>query len=369
MKVLILSCGTGGGHNACAQGIYEALLEEKHVAVYLDDYLSLAGKWKEKAVCKLYTGCVMKSPTLFQLVYSIGRVVSSLNHKLAIMSPVYYANARMEKYVKKVLRKDDFDVVIATHLYPAETLTALKRSGFAVPKTVAVATDYTSIPFWEETDCDHYILPHKDCIAEFVKRGIPKEKLVPAGIPAPLQFQPRVRKEKKRGLSILIMGGSMGAGNLFVFVEQLKEELDWAGLTKTSLYVICGTNKKVYDRLRKRWRKEEEIHICSYVHHPERLMYQCDLLFTKPGGLTSTESAICRIPTVFLEPVSQCEAKNAEFFVRHGMALAPKGTRACIVAGIALLKEKEAREQMKRRQEQTIPYNCAKDVVHIIDTL
>ena len=37
-------------------------------------------------------------------------------------------------------------------------------------------TDYTCIPFWEETDCDYYMIPHQSLIPEIVKRGIPEEK-------------------------------------------------------------------------------------------------------------------------------------------------------------------------------------------------
>ena len=41
MKVLILSCNTGGGHNAAAQAIAEAIREHGDCAEVLD-YLSLA---------------------------------------------------------------------------------------------------------------------------------------------------------------------------------------------------------------------------------------------------------------------------------------------------------------------------------------
>ena len=30
----------------------------------------------------------------------------------------------------------------------------------------AVGTDYTCIPFWEETNLDYYIIPHEDLIPE-----------------------------------------------------------------------------------------------------------------------------------------------------------------------------------------------------------
>ena len=81
--------------------------------------------------------------------------------RLLRKSPVYYINGRMAKYLDGYLREHPVDVLIMPHLYPAETITYMKRKGMKLPLTVAVMTDYTCIPFWEETDCDYYVLPHE----------------------------------------------------------------------------------------------------------------------------------------------------------------------------------------------------------------
>ena len=61
----------------------------------------------------------------------------------------------MEEY----LSRNHFDIIITTHLFPAEILTCMKQKGIHIPKTVFIATDYTCIPFTEETECDAYIIP------------------------------------------------------------------------------------------------------------------------------------------------------------------------------------------------------------------
>ena len=38
-----------------------------------------------------------------------------------------------------------FDAIVMPHLFPAETITYMKRKGMDLPLTVAVATDYTCI--------------------------------------------------------------------------------------------------------------------------------------------------------------------------------------------------------------------------------
>lgn len=63
---------------------------------------------------------------------------------------------------------------------------------------VAIGTDYTCIPFWEETDCDYYVIPHEDLIDEFAKRGVPREKLLPWGIPVRQNFMKEWDKREAR---------------------------------------------------------------------------------------------------------------------------------------------------------------------------
>ena len=149
MKALILSCGTGGGHNDAGRGIAEGLTERGHEAVFLNQYLGLASKQVDQLICSIYMNTITRHPHAFPVVYGIGRGVSSALHPLHIQSPIYFANSRkLADILGSLIYREQFDVVLMPHLYPAETMTALKRRGFLLPPTIAVATDHTSIPFW-----------------------------------------------------------------------------------------------------------------------------------------------------------------------------------------------------------------------------
>lgn len=113
MKVLILSCNTGGGHNAAAQAIAEAIREHGDCAEVLD-YLSLAGNGVSKLVGDGYVKVVKKAPAMFGVAYKLGMVVSRLMKK----SPVYYANARMAHYLEEYLQENPVDAIVMPHLYP-----------------------------------------------------------------------------------------------------------------------------------------------------------------------------------------------------------------------------------------------------------
>ena len=88
MKVLILSCNTGGGHNAAAQAIAEAIREHRDCAEVLD-YLSLAGKGVSKLVGDGYVKVVKTATDMFGVAYKLGMVVRRMMNR----SPMYYANA------------------------------------------------------------------------------------------------------------------------------------------------------------------------------------------------------------------------------------------------------------------------------------
>ena len=172
MKVLILSCNTGGGHNAAASALKESLNFYHHEAEVLD-LMSLGRKHTSALVGGAYVKLVSVFPAGFGALYQLGELVRKFPWK----SPVYYANARLGNALADYIDQNHFNAVVTTHLYPAETLTWMKQKGRLTIPCVAVATDYACIPFWEETNCDYYVVPHKDLIPEFASCGIPEEKL------------------------------------------------------------------------------------------------------------------------------------------------------------------------------------------------
>ena len=118
MNVLILSCNTGGGHNAAARAAAEAFRAHGEEAVVLD-YLKLAGEKVSRTVGNVYVETVKIAPGLFGLLYKIGMLVSRLLRR----SPVYYVNGKMAVYLAAYLKKHPVDVIVMPHLYPAETIT------------------------------------------------------------------------------------------------------------------------------------------------------------------------------------------------------------------------------------------------------
>lgn len=369
MEALILSCSTGGGHNAAAYAVAEALSFRGHNAKVLDPY-SLIGEKLANAVGGTYVRMVQISPSLFGVVYKLGNTY----RRLPIKSPVYRINGRMAKRLDRYFRENKTDVVLCTHVFPAEMLTYMKNKGMNVPKVVFVATDYTCVPFTEETNCDYYIVPSQDLNDDYLSRGIPEEKLIIGGIPVKKAFREGVSKPEARKLLgldpkskyIILSGGSMGAGKLRTAIRVLEPTLE---REDKRLIVLCGNNSGLYGSLGDHYGDNPRITLLPSTNDMPTYLRACDMFIGKPGGLSSTECAAARVPTIFISPIPGCETYNCRFFVRRGMALTVRSMRHSLLNAIKRLETDAAASKMRSQQEKYISGMGAEDIADLCEKI
>lgn len=362
MKILILSCNTGEGHNSAAKAIAEHAELAGH-EVQLKDMMAMASDKVSKRVGGTYVSIVKYCPWLFQALYQIAGKISSERHK----SPVYYANILMAGKLQAYLEAHPCDVIITTHLFPAETLTYLKRKGRLRQKVIAVSTDYTCIPFWEETECDLYTVAHEQQIGEYMMRGIPIERLKPLGIPVGRSFEQRKEKEAARlllGLPrkvpvYLIMGGSMGFGKMHLFTQKLARGC----VNGEQMVIICGNNQRLYQRMQDQFKASRNVHVVGFTSQIADYMDACDVVFTKPGGLSSTEAAVKGIPIVHTAPIPGCETKNVAFFTKNGMSVGTKRISEQLYYGRKLIYDMKYRRFMQEAQRKGLPRDAAAQIL------
>jgi len=354
MKILILSCSTGEGHNSAAHA-----LEEYFVAREIDhqmvDTLSLVHPSVSQKASDLYLFSTRTA--MFKLLYNAGGLVS--NSK--IKSPVFFANKLYGDKLLAYIKDNKFDTIICTHLFPAEAMTALKKSGSIHETCLFVMTDYTCIPFIAETRVDYYVIPHEHFIEEFAQKGIPREKLLPYGIPIKHTFYEQQSKEYariacKKNIEkeideqkkwFLIMSGSMGFGN----VKELVKRLLTSHADEVEVLLVCGNNTKLQQTLQKEFGENKNITILGFTDKISLLMDACDVLFTKPGGLSSTEAAAKNIPMIHTAPIPGCETRNAEFFHYHGMSYSSKDIDEQIRQAMRLCTDTTYRHKMMLSQK------------------
>ncbi len=366
MKALILSCNTGQGHNAAGKALKEEFLR-RGIECKMLDALRFARPKTSKRASGVYVKTATKFPEVFGAAYKVAGKISSDKRK----SPVYYANTLYGKKLYTYIKKGGYDCVVMPHLFPAEAVTYIKKHYPLSAACFFVATDYTCIPFTEETGLDGYFIPSDELILEYTERGIPKERLVPAGIPVSKRFWDRQdKKETRLGLGlgtdgpvVLIMTGSMGFGNISAMAAVIE-----AGLPEDGRVVILGgNNQKLKEKLRREFRGNRKILVLDFTIQVDLYMDICDVLVTKPGGLTSTEAAAKGIPMVHSSPIPGCETRNATFFSGHGMSLLGQNEKEVGARVLELLKNKAAARNMTVAQKHYIHAEAAVDICDYVE--
>lgn len=363
MDALILSCGTGGGHNSAGRAIEQELTARGHSVTFLDPYL-LSGQRTSSAVSGAYVSLVQRAPSAFGILYALGGAV----RRIPGQSPVYYANRGMAPILEKYLFQHPCQAIVMPHLFPAEIITNMKRRGMRVPATYFIATDYTCIPFTEETDCDFYITPAPSLTEEFLARGIPKERIAPLGIPVRHEFTrsgDRAAARARLGLDpdemvILVAGGSIGAGNLSETVGTLLKRY-----REARIIVICGSNRAIYDELRRDY--GGKCALLGYTSHIADYMRASDIFISKPGGLSSTEAAVIGTALIHVTPIPGCETRNMAFFSENGMSVPVKNPKSQLTGACDSILDPSVRERMLENQRNTIPRDSTDRICDLIE--
>ena len=74
MKVLILSCSTGGGHNACAKYILDEL-KLNNIDCEFKDFYDIVNKKMKNFSEKLYLSTLNGNGKIFKTVYKLGELL------------------------------------------------------------------------------------------------------------------------------------------------------------------------------------------------------------------------------------------------------------------------------------------------------
>ena len=319
LRLLILSCNTGEGHNSAARAL-KGCFEAQNISCDIRDALAFWSPEKSKIISKGHIFIYRRMPKLFGVSYRFEE-----NHppKKGDESLIYDLVIKGCDSLYEFLNENSYDGVICTHVFSAMMMTELKKRRKYSVKSYFVATDYTCSPGVNQTALDAYFIPHKKLIGEFAENGIPESKLIPSGIPVRMDFYKKADpKTAKKELSlpddkklVLLMCGSMGCGPIKTLAEYLPQQIPSDSL----LTVICGNNRRLYKSLTK-YPLPDNMRVLGFTSRMPLYMDAADLILTKPGGLSSTEAAVKALPMLFIDAVPGCETRNYEFFIKNGFA-------------------------------------------------
>ena len=135
------------------------------------------------------------------------------------------------------------------------------------------------------------------------------------------------------------------------------------------MVVIAGKNedmKKAFEKLVAEKKAEENVFVQGFSTQVPELMSVSNLVVTKPGGLTSSESLVSGLPMVIINPIPGQEEQNAEFLVNAGIALWLKKKDDINKEISELLADQDRLQQMKIKAKLLAKANSTKDICSTI---
>ncbi len=342
-KVLIMSASTGGGHNRAARAIKEELesrtIDNMSIECEIVDSLKLVNNTMDKVISRGYEKSALYTPKAYGSVYRFSETTIASKNEFKT-NPL---TSLMARKFKHLLNESTPDLIIGTHPFPMIALSTLKKNNnihslslsesfykstkVDIPPMISVLTDYTTHSTWIQNEIDYYIVGHEYVKELLVYEGVDSEKVKAFGIPVEKSFLSHRDREtvltelglSPEKLTVLLMGGSFGAGNIKETLEDLIAiDRDF------QILVITGRNEHLKDKLSKML--DSTIHnknICllGYTNKMNDILASVDVLVSKPGGLTTTEALLNDVPMIVPYFIPGQEEENLDFLTNCGAAL------------------------------------------------
>lgn len=324
-KILIFYASYGGGHLSAAKSIKEFIDSNySDVETEMIDCVKYVNKALDKVTTAAYREMAKKAPWAWEKVYYQSQ--SGLLSKVSTDS-----NKIMAIKMAKLFREFNPDIVISTHPFGSQMTSYLKKKIKTNCKLATIMTDFAPHEQWligkEYVD---YFFVSNESMKDFIERD--KNligKVFVTGIPISNRFLKDYNKQEIFNLfglnsnkkTVLFFGGGeygLGKEKTVAILDTLAE------YNNIQVVAIAGKNqkmKKEFEDIVTNKCKEDSIKVLPFTDKVPELMHISDLVITKPGGLTVSESLSCGLPLVVINPIPGQEEENALFLENSGCAI------------------------------------------------
>lgn len=364
-RLLLLSVSAGAGHVRAAEALRAAALARGDAEVQHLDVMDHVSSAFRALYTDLYLKLVEHSPTAWSMLYRI-------MDRTPPNAPVARLRRAIERLNTHELRRAIAafapDAVVCTHFLPAELLMR-ERGRLACPVHVVV-TDFDLHGMWVVPDMAGWFAASDEVAFRMRARGLDAARIHVTGIPIMPAFAEAHDRDacaREFGLdparrAILLMGGGAGLGGLDeVAARLLAIDADF------QLVALAGRNEKALARLRTLAATHPQRLVAQgFTDRVERLMGACDLVVTKPGGLTTSECLALGRPMVVHAPIPGQEERNCDYLLEQGAALKAVDAIALDWRVRELLAQPQRLARLAERARALGRPHAARDVLRVV---
>lgn len=313
-KVLILTASTGDGHNRAAESLVEAFAANNYSAIKFD-FLKGSSHLLNTFIVNGYKQLAFNFPKVYGNLYKF----SNFKRFNTILPSVLINN--VEEAVLAEIRKYKPDIIVGTHAFAVTIVSKLKKRNLINVPFVSIITDYIAHGSYIDDAVDAYVTGSEYTRLNMIRRNVPKYKVFPFGIPIRKDFLCNKEFRDKfpsEYFNVLLMGGGMGLRFITPVLKKLIQNEH-----KLRIVVVCGNNNLLKEALDKEYSRKtnnKEVHILGFTTNIPELMDEADVIITKPGGLTVSESIAKRLPMLLPYAIPGQEKENMAFLFSSGAA-------------------------------------------------
>lgn len=370
-KILIFYGSYGGGHLSAAKSIRDYI--EKNYSdsqVELVDCVEYVNKLFNKLTTKAYKDFSKNARWIWKHLYydsesgSLSRICNTINRLMAIK-------------LNRLIQEFQPDLIISTHPFSSQMCAILKEKGKLNCKVATILTDYAPHNQWlvKSEFIDYYFVAQQGMVDDLVSRGVNRDKIHVTGIPLSSRFLQSYNKQKiledygltsDKNTILFFAGGEFGFGKDKTF-NRLKAIID--NLPNLQVVAVAGRNEKMkerFDELVKTTRTESNVKILSFTNQVPELMSVSDLVITKPGGLTTTESLASGLPLIIIDPLPGQEEENAKFIENSGAGIWVKDSDNIETILLNIFNNPDKLENMKSKARLIAKKNSTQNIVETL---
>ncbi len=371
-KILIFYASYGGGHLSAANSIKDYLSSNyEKIDVELIDCMKYINKPIEKITTTAYNEMAKKAPWAWGKIYSdsqkgpLAHITTRSNQVFAIK-------------LLRLLREKKPDLIISTHPFGSQMCSYLKRKGKITSKIATILTDFAPHDQWlvGSDYTDYFFVAHNKMKEYLISKNIPENKIFATGIPISNKFLETFDTSKilnslslKENLKTVLFfaGGKFGLGKsrtLEIFNTLVND------FNNIQVIAISGKNKKMYEEFNqivKIANKTNFIKLFEFVNNVPELMAVSDVVITKPGGLTTTESLVSGLPMIIINPIPGQEEENAQFLEHSNVGIWLKKQMNITETISNFLSDDEKLKEMKENTKKISNRNSTKDICTILE--
>ena len=361
-KVLVVSLRAGAGHVKAAEALAQAIKKnKKDIIVENIDFLDYSNILSKKFYSQLYIDVVKYTPDFYAWLYK--------NVKPASTSfRLIFDRINAQEFKKKVF---DFspDLIICTHFVAANLLTYWREKNGLKYKVWLVVTDFEAHKLWLDKRVDAYFVAIDLVKKQLVKWGINEKIIHVTGIPINEKFTKNYNKteiKKKLGLenifTIAVFSGGFGMGPVEKIIKSILKMTD-----KFQLIITVGKNKELFGRVKKAAKSsDKKVFIYGFINNMEEMMVAADIIVSKPGGLTVSESMAMGSPLLVSNPIPGQEEANSRYLLEHKAGMRADTPKEITRALGAILKNKEILLKLSSNMKKIAKPEAADKIIEFI---